>query len=100
MAYRANILISSAAPGAPEVEQALLDRIEELHLASEVQVIQAATLSPQPQGVELVIYPEGTHYVRLTPEDARRELRGLDLGCWCREGATCHGETLLAAANR
>lgn len=71
MAYRANILISSAAPGAPEVEQALLDRIEELQLASEVQVIQAATLGPQPQGVELVIYPEGTHYVRLTPEDAR-----------------------------
>ena len=70
MAYRANILISSAAPGAPEVERALLDKIHELQLEHEVQVIQAATLSPQPQGVELMIYPEGVHYVRLTPEDA------------------------------
>lgn len=70
MAYRANILISSAAPGAPEVERALLDKIHELQLEHEVQVIQAATLSPQPQGVELMIYPEGVHYVHLTPEDA------------------------------
>jgi (2Fe-2S) ferredoxin len=71
MAYRANILISSAAPGAQEVEQALLDKIYEHHLDNEVQVMQAATLGPQAQGVEVVIYPEGTHYVRLTPADAK-----------------------------
>ena len=71
MTYRANILISSAAPGAQAVEQALLEKIYEHHLDGEVQVMQAATLGPQAQGVELVIYPEGTHYVQLTPEDAR-----------------------------
>ena len=71
MTYRANILISSAAPGAQAVEQALLEKIYEHHLDGEVQVMQAATLGPQAQGVELVIYPEGTHYVQLTPEDAQ-----------------------------
>jgi len=71
MTYRANILISSSAPGAQAVEQALLEKIYEHHLDGEVQVMQAATLGPQAQGVELVIYPEGTHYVQLTPEDAR-----------------------------
>ncbi|RTL03893.1 MAG: DUF4326 domain-containing protein [Acidimicrobiia bacterium] len=27
------------------------------------------------------------------------EIAGLDLGCWCREGTPCHGDTLLEAAN-
>jgi len=28
------------------------------------------------------------------------ELRGKNLACWCREGAPCHGDVLLAAANQ
>lgn len=32
-------------------------------------------------------------------EEARRELRGKNLGCWCRPGEPCHADVLLAIAN-
>lgn len=32
-------------------------------------------------------------------EQARTELRGKDLACWCREGKTCHADVLLEIAN-
>jgi uncharacterized protein DUF4326 len=34
-----------------------------------------------------------------TVDDVRRELKGKDLVCWCRLGAPCHADVLLAAAN-
>jgi hypothetical protein len=30
---------------------------------------------------------------------ARRELRGKNLACWCKNGQTCHGDVLLRIAN-
>ncbi len=33
-------------------------------------------------------------------EDARRELRGHDLACWCPLGGPCHGLVLIEVANR
>jgi hypothetical protein len=33
------------------------------------------------------------------PEDIRRELRGHNLFCYCRPGAPCHADLLLAIAN-
>jgi hypothetical protein len=35
----------------------------------------------------------------VTVDDVRRELRGKVLACWCRVGATCHGDVLLRIAN-
>lgn len=32
--------------------------------------------------------------------EATNELRGHDLACWCPIGEPCHGDTLLAIANR
>jgi hypothetical protein len=32
-------------------------------------------------------------------EAAKRELRGHDLACWCKEGETCHADVLLRIAN-
>jgi hypothetical protein len=29
----------------------------------------------------------------------RRELRGLDLACWCKPGWPCHADVLLEIAN-
>jgi hypothetical protein len=29
-----------------------------------------------------------------------KELRGKNIGCWCRIGDPCHGDTLLRAANK
>ena len=34
-----------------------------------------------------------------TEEDIKRELRGRNLACWCREGAPCHADVLLEIAN-
>ena len=34
-----------------------------------------------------------------TKEDARRELRGVNLGCWCRADQPCHADVLLEVAN-
>ena len=36
----------------------------------------------------------------VTVEQVRRELRGKDLACWCKEGAPCHADVLLEIANR
>lgn len=42
-------------------------------------------------------------YVRDTlpalADDARRDLAGSDVACWCAVGAACHGDPLLAVAN-
>jgi hypothetical protein len=35
----------------------------------------------------------------ITIDEARRELKGKDLICWCKPGAPCHGDVLLAVAN-
>lgn len=35
-----------------------------------------------------------------TYEQVRAELAGRDLACWCPIGAPCHGDFLLAIANR
>jgi hypothetical protein len=32
--------------------------------------------------------------------DARRELHGIDLGCYCLSGLPCHADVLLALVNR
>lgn len=32
--------------------------------------------------------------------DAKNELRGKDLACWCKPGEPCHADVLLEIANR
>ncbi len=72
MAYRAHILICAhpqcLQKGASEVEAELLKQLEAQGLADEVQVVEVSTLGRPHQGPEMVIYPEGTHYVNLSPE--------------------------------
>jgi Domain of unknown function (DUF4326) len=34
-----------------------------------------------------------------TAEDARRDLAGRDLACWCRDEDPCHADVLLEVAN-
>ena len=38
--------------------------------------------------------------LRVTVADVRRELKGRDIACWCRLEDSCHGDLLLAIANR
>jgi hypothetical protein len=37
--------------------------------------------------------------LRVSTADARRELRGHDLACWCALDGPCHADVLLAVAN-
>jgi hypothetical protein len=48
----------------------------------------------------LVLDAFGHNPVRGTVEDARRELAGKDLACWCPLDAPCHASVLLDLANR
>ena len=70
MAYRANILINSDAPGAEAVYGAFLDELQELALRDEVQVLMTSGLGGQ--GVEAIVYPDSVRYVNLTPDDVVR----------------------------
>ena len=38
--------------------------------------------------------------LKVTVEDARRELAGRDLACWCRLDEACHADVLIEIANR
>lgn len=48
------------------------------------------------------LYKKWTEWVqegRNIAEDARRELRGKNLVCWCKPGDPCHADVLLRIAN-
>jgi len=72
MAYRANILINSDAPGAEAVYGAFLDELQELALRDEVQVLMTSGLGVAGRGVEAIVYPDSVRYVNLTPDDVAR----------------------------
>jgi len=75
MAYRANILINSDAPGAEAVYGAFLDELQELALRDEIQVLMTSGLGGQgvaTQGVDAIVYPDSVRYVNLTPDDVTR----------------------------
>ncbi len=71
MVYRAHILVSSRAEGAPDVKTALWERLVALGLQDEIQLLSVETLGHPEHGVEVVVYPDGTDYVGVTPEAAR-----------------------------
>jgi hypothetical protein len=41
----------------------------------------------------------GARFLKVTAEDARRELAGKDLACWCDLDSACHADVLLKFAN-
>jgi len=44
------------------------------------------------------VYKEKQKYVGVNPpsiEDIKKELRGKDLACWCKEGEPCHADVLF-----
>ncbi|HHE73268.1 MAG TPA: NADH-quinone oxidoreductase subunit F, partial [Chloroflexi bacterium] len=71
MPYRAHVIISGEPEPTEAVRVALVDRLNALGLAQEIEVLEASDVTVAPRGVEMVVYPEGVHYVKLTPDDAR-----------------------------
>jgi NADH:ubiquinone oxidoreductase subunit F (NADH-binding)/(2Fe-2S) ferredoxin len=70
--YRSHILLCTdpecLAKGAQDVQDALLRAIESNGLQNEVNVLQTSRLGHCSTGPEMVIYPEGVTYVKLTPD--------------------------------
>jgi len=71
--YRTHVLVSidpvSVTRGVHQMIDALQDELVGRGLIDEVQVLETSHISEQPAGLEMVIYPEGVHYIGLTAED-------------------------------
>jgi NADH:ubiquinone oxidoreductase subunit F (NADH-binding)/(2Fe-2S) ferredoxin/Pyruvate/2-oxoacid:ferredoxin oxidoreductase delta subunit len=68
MAYRAHVIISGTPDQAQKVTEALLNKIGALGIDEEIEVTEAGGITGGSEQVEAVVYPDGTHYVNLTPE--------------------------------
>jgi NADH:ubiquinone oxidoreductase subunit F (NADH-binding)/(2Fe-2S) ferredoxin/Pyruvate/2-oxoacid:ferredoxin oxidoreductase delta subunit len=53
------------------LKQALVEAITAEGLTEEVQIVETGCMGPCELGPILLVYPEGTYYVRVKPEDAR-----------------------------
>lgn len=60
-----------------------------------VETYRRALCEPTPQ---LRLFDRAARRV-LTVEDARRELAGRDLACWCKLSDSCHADVLLSVCN-
>ena len=71
--YRTHILVcvdpECLAKGAHEVEDALQDELVAQGLIDEVQVLETSRIGSCSIGPELMVYPEGVHYVGLSTDD-------------------------------
>jgi len=56
--------------GSDKVKRALLDELGSHDLLSEVQIVETGCMGPCELGPVLLVYPEGTFYVRVKPDDA------------------------------
>jgi hypothetical protein len=66
--------------------------------ASEAVELYRLALIRQPTASMRMAYPSGS-FVKPTLDDARAELAGRDLVCWCPLDHPCHADVLLALAN-
>ena len=55
--------------GCVKVKQALLEALDRDALLPEVQLVETGCMGPCELGPILLVYPEGTFYVKVRPED-------------------------------
>jgi len=71
--YRSHVLVcvdpDCLKKGAHEVMDALQDELVAQGLIDEVQVLETSRIGDCAHGPELMVYPEGVHYINLTPSD-------------------------------
>jgi len=71
---RVQVLVCSGtacqSSGSTKVKQALLEALGRHDLLAEVQLVETGCMGPCELGPVLLVYPEGTFYVRVRPEDA------------------------------
>lgn len=59
----------------------------------------AASVEQHVRGVAAAIASEVTPAISLPDRPDPRELRGMDLACWCKLDQPCHADVLIALAN-
>lgn len=71
--YRSHVLVSidpeCVRKGAHDVIDALQDELVSQGLIDEIQVLETSRISSCAEGPELMVYPEGVHYVGVTVDD-------------------------------
>ena len=71
--YRSHVLVcvdpECLAKGAHALMDALHDELVSTGLIDEVQVLETSRIGGCSLGPEIMVYPEGAHYVNLTPDD-------------------------------
>ncbi len=71
--YRSHVLVcvdpECLSKGAHKIMDALQDELVAQGLIDEVQVLETSRIGQCSQGPEMMVYPEGVHYVGLTPDD-------------------------------
>ncbi len=71
--YRSHVLVcvdpECLAKGAHEVVDALQDEFIAQGLNDEIQVLETSRIGGCANGPEMMVYPEGVHYVGMTPDD-------------------------------
>lgn len=71
--YRSTVLVSMdpvcVEKGALEVKERLIQELDRLNLSEEVQVLESPHIGdPYKGGPDILVYPEGSHYIALTKE--------------------------------
>jgi NADH-quinone oxidoreductase subunit F len=73
--YRSHVLICAGtgcdASGSKKVKEGLIDEIEKRGLSSEIKVVNTGCFGFCRFGPNMVIYPEGTFYTHVQPEDVK-----------------------------
>lgn len=71
--YRTHVLVSvdpeCVKRGAHEILDALQDELVDQGLIDEVQVLETSRIGDITDAPDLMVYPEGVHYIGLTPDD-------------------------------
>ena len=71
--YRSHVLVCTGTPcvlkGSKALQSTLIEEIKKKGLENEIKVVETGCLGISECGPVMVVYPEGTTYVKVTPED-------------------------------
>ncbi len=77
--YRAHVLVCGGAgcvsSGCKAVQHALVDELQQAGISDEIKIVETGCIGTCDLGPVLVVYPEGTFYRKVQPEDARDIVR-------------------------
>lgn len=75
--YRSTILVSMdpicVEKGALQIKEQIIEELKLQKILDEVQILDSPRIGdPETEGPDILVYPEGSHYISLTPESVRR----------------------------